>query len=92
MTDFRAVYGQIEQGPLVGARIVFKDPIRGPQVAPNVVLAVHDGVVGLHRWIGHRNDLHLTRPGIDTCKRRAPRIANPKDIGVLVGAHATRSL
>src|SRR5207244_2953419 len=67
-------------------------PIRSPQIAPQLVLAIHGNVVGLHRGIRHRDDRRFTGPGIDPRERRAPRITHPKDIRILVGAHAARPL
>src|SRR5437016_1689892 len=45
VADFRAPHRQLERGPLVAARVVFDDLIRGPQIAPYVVVVVHRDMV-----------------------------------------------
>src|SRR5438093_1615719 len=92
MADFRAAHRQIENGPRVDTRIELDDAVRGPQVAPRVVLAVDGDVIRLHRGIRQRDDRRLESLRIDLRPRRAVRIDHPQQVGVFVGAHAARTL
>ena len=92
MADFGAAHRQLEHGPLVGSRVILGDLIGGPQIAPHVVVLVDIDVVGLHRGARKRDDLGFERLGVDACERRAPRVADPEHIAVLVGAHPARAL
>src|SRR6266540_2621204 len=92
MADLRAAHRQIEDGPRVAARVEPDDAVRGPQVAPHPVLAVDRDVIRLHRGIRQRDDRRLERLGVDLRPRSPVRIAHPQEVGVLVGAHAARTL
>src|SRR5438309_5221524 len=48
-----------------GGRVEPDDGVRGPQVAPHVVLAVDRDVIRLHRGIGQRDDRRLEGLGVD---------------------------
>ena len=56
------------------------------------MLAVDRDVVRLHRGIGQRDYRRLERLGVDLGPRRPVRVAHPQEVGVLVGAHAPRTL
>ena len=92
MTYFRAAHRQVERRPGVGHGIEFNDAIRGPQIAPDVVLAVDGDVIRLHGRVGELDEAGLQRTRVDLGQRVAPGVTYPQHIGVFIGAHAPRSL
>src|SRR6185503_20184774 len=92
VAHFGAANRHFEHGPLLRAGVVFEDLVIGPEIAPYIVLAVDMDVIGLHRRIRERDHRDLIGPRINAGQARAPRIADPQNVGILVRAHTTRAL
>ena len=68
---------QIEQRPLVGARIVFRDLVGAPQVGPDVVALVDRDLIGLLRFrVRQRDQRRLLGVDVDLGEGAAEGIAD----------------